>query len=182
VNRTWTVASAVIEADALRHRSITFDAACVDDPAPDAVLLVENLRRNGTSDWTPPGGVVDEGEHPLEGLTREVSEETGLHVADWAGLLYDIEAEAPDLGWTLRVEVHRAAAVGGSVDIGADPDGIVIGSAWVGAPRCIELLDGAHQWVREPLSDWMLERWRDPRSYRYRILGASSETFRVERL
>lgn len=180
-NRAWTVASAVIEADALHGGVPAARAPVPGAVTADAVLLVENLRRNGTSDWTPPGGVVDEGERPLEGLVREVAEETGLVVLEWSGLLYEIEAEAPDLGWNLRVEVYRAASVGGRVDVGADPDGIVIGSAWAGVPRCVELLGGAHQWVREPLLDWMNDRWSDPRSYRYRILGSTTDSFRVER-
>ena len=38
------------------------------------------VRRNGSSDWTPPGGVIEvaDGESVLDGLTREVAEETGL--------------------------------------------------------------------------------------------------------
>ncbi len=46
----------------------------------EGVLLVQNRRRNGTHDWTPPGGVIDEGESLIEGLTREVQEETGQDV------------------------------------------------------------------------------------------------------
>ena len=30
--------------------------------APTGVLLVQNRRRNGRLDWTPPGGVIDDGE------------------------------------------------------------------------------------------------------------------------
>ena len=81
-------------------------------------------------DWSPPGGVVDEGEELRGGLTREVREETGFAVRRWRGpAYYGIEAIAPDLDWHLRVEVHRAAEVDGdltrdplAVD---DPDGIV---------------------------------------------------------
>lgn len=39
------------------------------------LLLVENLRRNGRTDWSTPGGVVEHGEDPVDGLTREVIEE-----------------------------------------------------------------------------------------------------------
>jgi ADP-ribose pyrophosphatase YjhB (NUDIX family) len=46
----------------------------------DGVLLVQNRRRNGRHDWSPPGGVIDHGETLLEGLTREVVEETGVQV------------------------------------------------------------------------------------------------------
>ncbi len=171
--RNWTVASAVIEPWAVAP-------APADVPA-GAVLLVQNMRRNGTADWTTPGGVVDDGELPLEGLVREVAEETGLVVTDWGGLLYDIRAEAPDLGWHLRVEVHRAAAVDGELLIGSDPDGIVVGSAWAATPQCVDLLGDAHPWVREPLLDWLVERWDEPRSYSYVIRGSTLADIEVER-
>jgi 8-oxo-dGTP diphosphatase len=76
----------------------------------EGVLLVQNRRRNGSQDWTPPGGVIDEGETLLDGLTREVQEETGLRVTEWAGPVYEVHCEAPDLGWSLRVEAHVALA------------------------------------------------------------------------
>ena len=41
------------------------------------LLLVRNRRKNGSVDWTTPGGVIDEGESVLSGLAREVFEETG---------------------------------------------------------------------------------------------------------
>jgi len=173
VVRAWTVASAVIETGDL--------PGLPDDLPPGAVLLVENRRPNGTSDWTTPGGVVDEGEEPLDGLTREVAEETGLRVIRWGGLLYDIEASAPDLGWNLRVEVHRAVAVAGELSIGSDPDGIVVGSAWAASAACVELLGDSHPWVREPLLDWLENRWTDPRTYSYVIRGTRPDEFRVER-
>ena len=39
---------------------------------PDGLLLVQNQRRNGSLDWTPPGGVIEihEGETVLDGLAR----------------------------------------------------------------------------------------------------------------
>ena len=64
--REWLVGGAIIE-------------------TPDGVLLVRNQRRNGDLDWTPPGGVIDEGEDLLAGLAREVEEETGLVVTEWEG-------------------------------------------------------------------------------------------------
>ncbi len=92
--RDWLVAGAVIE-------------------GPEGVLLVQNRRRNGSHDWSPPGGVIDEGESVIDGLAREVTEETGLVVTSWEGPIYDIEVVAPDLGWRLRVESFRAARLHG---------------------------------------------------------------------
>ncbi len=171
--RDWVVGGAVIEVRA-------WDGTGPDGP-PDALLLVENRRANGTSDWTPPGGVIDEGESVVDGLTREVREETGLTVERWHGLLYEIEASAPGLGWNLRVEVHRAGAVLGPLRTGADPDGIVVGSAWAAGPRCVDLLGGTHPWVREPLLEWMAQRWDEPRRFRYRISGSGRDDLTVER-
>lgn len=174
VVRSWTVASAVIET--------AVDGRTAPDCPSDAVLLVRNLRVNGTEDWTTPGGVVDDGESVLQGLEREVLEETGLVVTGWSGLLYEIRAEAPELGWDLTVEVHRAAGFSGEVSVGDDPDGIVTGSAWVGSSECRSLLAEGHPWVREPLLEWMQHRWERPRRFEYRVEGASIGDISVIRL
>src|SRR3546814_20303752 len=87
--RDWVVGGALIVSD-------------------EGLLLVQNRRRNGAHDWTPPGGVIDEGESPIDGLTREVREETGLRVTEWSGPLYEVRREAPDLGSRLRVEATLA--------------------------------------------------------------------------
>ena len=96
----------------------------------DSVLLVQNRRRNGTHDWTPPGGVIEEGEPLIEGLTREVEEETGLRVRTWVGPLYEVRCLAPDMGWRLRVEVHQALEFEGELRVD-DPDGIVVDARFV---------------------------------------------------
>ena len=185
--RDWVVGGAVIErralvgAGALAPGAVAPGGAALDGE-PDGVLLVENVRHNGTSDWTPPGGVIDPGEDLLVGLTREVREETGLEVIRWAGPLYEIRAEAPDLGWRLRVEVHLAAEVDGDLSIGADPDGIVVAADWVGAASCEDRLGTSHPWVREPLLEWMLERFEATREFRYEVLGTAVSDVRVTRL
>lgn len=168
----WVVGGAVIEASVLPW---------ADAVPGDALLLVENSRRGGRVDWTPPGGVIDGGESVLVGLTREVEEETGLTVLEWHGPLYEIVAVAPGLGWTLRVEVHRASAVTGRLRTGADPDGIVVGADLVPVGHCEERLVGAHPWVREPLLEWVAERWSDTRAYRYEVEGSEPSGLRVVR-
>jgi len=52
--REWLVAGGIIE-------------------GPDGILLVQNRRRDGSLDWSTPGGVIEvhEGESVVDGLTRE---------------------------------------------------------------------------------------------------------------
>jgi 8-oxo-dGTP diphosphatase len=145
------------------------------------LLLVQNSRRDGTTDWSTPGGVIDEGETVLEGLTREVAEETGLTVSAWEGPVWEVEASAPDMGWTLKVEVHRAVAFEGELTID-DPDGIVIDADWHDLAACHSAL--AASWVpaREPMLAWLASRWVDPRQFRYEIVGADRATMTVTRV
>jgi 8-oxo-dGTP diphosphatase len=146
----------------------------------DELLLVCNRRRNGTHDWSPPGGVIDQGETLIDGLAREVVEETGLVVSSWAGPLYEIEVEAIDLGWRLRVETWRALEYSGELTV-ADPDGIVVDARFVHVGSCAGHLADCSQWVREPLADWLGERLDDVRPYRYHIAGADRESMVVTR-
>jgi len=160
--RAWTVAGGLIEQDG-------------------RLLLVQNLRRDGSLDWTTPGGVVDPGEEVLEALSREVEEETGLSVTGWEGPVWEVEAEAPDMGWTLRVEVHRATGFEGTIAVD-DPDGIVVDVAWHDLPGCHDCLSTSWIPAREPMLAWLGERWLEPRVYRYRIDGVDRSDAGVVRL
>ena len=162
--REWLVAGALVEVD-------------------DALLLVRNERRGGYSDWSTPGGVIDaEDGSVLQGLTREVEEETGLRVTDWEGPLYEVRAVALDLGWRMRAEVYRALRFEGELRV-ADPDGIVVEAAFVDTPACLDRLADCALWVREPLAEWIAERWGPEavRGYAYDVHGTRRDELAVVR-
>jgi 8-oxo-dGTP diphosphatase len=129
-------------------------AGAIIEDSDGALLLVCNRRRDGSCDWSTPGGVIEDGEDIVAGLTREVAEETGLVVEAWDGPVYTVEITAPDLGWVLRVEAHRALAWSGDIVLD-DPDGIVIDAAFVHRDRCADQLGGGSRWVSEPLLEWV---------------------------
>jgi len=162
--REWLVAGALIEVDG-------------------AMLLVRNVRPSGHEDWSTPGGVIDADDSTLiDGLAREVEEETGLRVIDWEGPVYEVRADAVDLGWSLRVEVHRALEFEGKLAVD-DPDGIVVEAAFFTPERCRELLADVAPWVREPLAEWMSERWGIDarRGYQYQVHGTDRRSLDVRR-
>ncbi len=148
---------------------------------PEGVLLVQNRRRNGSHDWSPPGGVIDEGETVLDGLAREVIEETGLVVVEWEGPIYDIEVVAPELGWRLRVESFRAVSYTGELVVD-DPDGIVVDARFVHRPTCARATSAARtRGSASRSSEWLAEPWQGLRSFGYDVAGADLASLSVTR-
>jgi 8-oxo-dGTP diphosphatase len=163
--------------DGLRHWLVAGGIVVVEDQ----LLLVHNLRRGGRRDWSTPGGVIDEGETLIEGLTREVQEETGLAVDEWHGPCYRVEVTAPELGFFLRVEAHRAVTFAGELVV-EDPDGIVVGAEFVDLATAAALLADAPRWVSEPLLECVELGLEDGRTYRYHLAGSNPADRQVSRL
>jgi 8-oxo-dGTP diphosphatase len=145
----------------------------------DGLVLVCNRRRDRSLEWTPPGGVIDHGETLLEGLAREVLEETGLVVPAWVGRCYTVTVDAPDMGWRLRVEAWEAAEAVGEVVV-ADPDGIVEEVRHVGGADAPGLLAASPPWVHTPVGDWLIGT--SGRHYQFALHGLDRERSRIERL
>jgi ADP-ribose pyrophosphatase YjhB (NUDIX family) len=82
------------------------------------VLLARRAGEPFRGYWDLPGGFLDEGEHPLDGIRRELREETGLVVEpeDFVGVWIDRYGDADDahatlnLYWTARVLRGKAEA------------------------------------------------------------------------
>jgi 8-oxo-dGTP diphosphatase len=60
----------------LRSPSYTLGAACLIEHDGKVLLVQTAYRRN----WSLPGGLLNKGERPLDGLRREVREEVGIDV------------------------------------------------------------------------------------------------------
>lgn len=145
----------------------------------DGLVLVGNRRRDGSVEWTPPGGVIDHGETLLAGLSREVLEETGLEVDGWSELAYRVVVDAPDMGWQLTVEAWVASGVTGDIVI-ADPDGIVEEVRHVDAAVASGLMATSPPWVHTPVGDWLSGVVEA--EYRFVLRGTQRSNGRIERI
>jgi len=166
--QAWTVASGII----------------IDQ---QQLLLVQNQRRNGSLDWSTPGGVVDPGEQVLEALQREVIEETSVVVSDWSHMLYSVNVEFVGRDMTLHAQVFQAARHAGELHVD-DPDNVVVDGRWVSADQAHALLDMSPQWVREPLQHCVGQLFAPgapasvaPGQWEYRVTG-SGRDFHAELL
>lgn len=93
------------------------------------VLLARRAGEPFQGYWDLPGGFLDEGEHPLDGIRRELREETGLVVEpeDFVGVWIDRYGDAEDAHATLNL-YWTARVLGGEAEAADDVSEI----AWFG--------------------------------------------------
>jgi 8-oxo-dGTP pyrophosphatase MutT (NUDIX family) len=143
------------------------------------LLLVQNQRRNGSLDWSTPGGVVDPGEEVLEALQREVIEETAVVVQGWSQMRYSVDVDFVGRDMSLHAQVFRANGFRGALEV-ADPDNVVVDGRWVSPEQADGLLAASPQWVAEPLRHevgllFQAAEPTSPRRWRYRVTGGPGE-------
>ncbi len=143
------------------------------------LLLAANRRRQGTLEWTPPGGVIDDGESVTEGISREVLEETGLRVPEWERCHYTVTVTAPDMGWEMTVESWFATAAHGTIALN-DPDRIVEQALFVDVDHVDSLLVDSPPWVRIPVMAWISSGMQPIPTYAFDVRGADRATARIE--
>jgi ADP-ribose pyrophosphatase YjhB (NUDIX family) len=133
-------------------------APCVSALVEDAegrLLLARRAVEPYLGLWDCPGGFLEEGEDPLEGLRRELAEETGLVAgpARFVGIWMDVYGDAADAAATLNI--YWAVEVGEGQPVAADD---VAELRWFGAdelPRPDEL---AFSTVVDALAAWRERR------------------------
>lgn len=93
-------------------------ALCVDERG--RLLLARRAHPPYEGRWDTPGGFVEEGEHPLDALRRELREETGLEVEPgrFLGVWMDQYSEDETGPWTLNL--YWLASVAGGEARAAD--------------------------------------------------------------
>ena len=151
------------------------------------ILLVANRRRGnlhigkrGGIDWTPPGGVIDQGESAVEALRREVHEETGLKVLTWSELVYGVSVNFVEHNMFLQVEVFEAIEWTGALVVD-DPDGIVEDAKFFSEKACGARLENSPVWVREPVSSYLFDQVPTRKSFSYRVTSDKDKNLIVER-
>jgi ADP-ribose pyrophosphatase YjhB (NUDIX family) len=130
------------------HSAPTVSALVVD--GDDRVLLARRAHDPDAGLWDLLGGFLEEGEHPLDALRRELLEETGLEVepAEFLGSYVDTYGEGPHATGVLNL-VWSAWIVAGD----ASPADDVAELRWFGFDELPARGELAFRWVARFLDD-----------------------------
>jgi ADP-ribose pyrophosphatase YjhB (NUDIX family) len=101
------------------HSETTVGALLTDGEG--RLLLVRRARHPYAGTWDVPGGFLEEAEHPLDGLRRELREETGLEIdpGRFVDALLDRYGAGEDAATTLNL-YWEASVAGGEAQAGDD--------------------------------------------------------------
>ena len=138
-------------------------APCVSALVEDAkgrLLLSRRAVEPYLGLWDCPGGFLEEGEHPLDGLRRELEEETGLVAGPvrFVGVWMDVYGDAPDAAATLNI--YWAVEVDEGEPVAADD---VSELRWFRADELPAPADLAFATVEDALEAW--RKGKEPRAY-----------------
>jgi ADP-ribose pyrophosphatase YjhB (NUDIX family) len=122
--------------------------------AEGRLLLVRRAHDPYGGTWDLPGGFLEEAEHPLDALRRELLEETGLEVEplDFVGAWIDRYGDGPDapttlnLYWTARVTGGEPVAGDDAAELRWFPRDALPPDGEIGFPNVREVL---RAWRRE---------------------------------
>ena len=127
----------------------TASALCVDDAG--RVMLARRAVEPRKGCWDAPGGFLDEGEHPLDGVRRELREESGLEIEPGEFLGVFMDRYGGDSTAESTLNLYWLARVGGGEP---EPGDDVAELRWFAADELPPRDDIAFASVAEALSAW----------------------------
>lgn len=129
----------------------TSSAFVLDDDG--RIMLARRAYEPDAGKWDVPGGFLEEGEDPVDGLRRELREEAGIEidVGDFVGVFTDTYGEVShvlNLVWEARIAEGEPT-----------PDDDVSELRWFPIDAMPDDVELAFRWLAKSLHDW---REREP--------------------
>jgi ADP-ribose pyrophosphatase YjhB (NUDIX family) len=115
------------------------------------ILLARRAFEPDAGLWDMPGGFLEAGEHPLDGLRRELEEETGVSAdsGEFVGAYVDTYGDEPGAGTVLNLVWTAEIGSGELV-----PSDDVSELRWFAADELPAEDELAFNWIAPALRDW----------------------------